>query len=94
MIMDEKDNWLYKIGPNKTYSNSYVCNVFVTELLRAGNLNISNINEMTPVDLYSLDIFEKNIDVYKKLGCKDKDIILNNHSFCQIMGNYRMDSIK
>ena len=42
-----------------------------------------------------MDIFEKNIGVYTELGCKDRDITTwgSNHSFCQLMGNYRMDMI-
>ena len=49
----------YNTGPNNTYSNSYVCNVLVGELLKNGGLDLSNITEMTPKDLYSLNIFEK-----------------------------------
>ena len=92
MIMDEQDDWFYNTGPNNTYSNSYVCNVFVGELLKTGGLDLLNITEMTPKDLYSLDIFEKNLDIYKQLGCKDNDLNLQNHNFCQLFGNYRMDS--
>ena len=39
---------------------------------------------MTPKDLYSLDIFENNLDIYKQLGCKDNDLNLQNHNFCQL----------
>ena len=67
--------------------------MFVGELLKTGGLDLSNITEMTPRDLYSLNIFEKNIDIYKQLGCQDKFLGMKNHTFCQLFGNYRMDFI-
>lgn len=62
MAMPEKDGWIYS-GSRPRDGLSYVCSSYVVAVLKAagvfGDLEI-NATELTPKDLYQLDIYDKN----------------------------------
>jgi hypothetical protein len=80
MAIPEKDGWMYNDGP------SYVCSSFVAAVYKAGGL-LKDIEgtEMTPRDVYTLTIYDRNYKVPKK--CLDNDPSL---PYCQIMGHHLM----
>ncbi|CAG9321177.1 unnamed protein product [Blepharisma stoltei] len=83
MAVVEEEGWLYPDG------FSYVCSSFVLALYkRAGILGnlVLQATEFTPRDVYSLNIFEKNIN--RPQNCIDQDPDI---PYCQLMGNYRID---
>lgn len=79
----EQDSWIYSDGP------SMVCSPLVAHLYRAGGI-FGNIpfqaTELTPRDLYSLDIF----DTFPNLP---SECIRNdpNLSYCQLLGDYQIE---
>jgi len=81
MAMKEVDGWQYSDGP------SYVCSSFVAAVYRAGGL-LKDIEgtEMTPRDVYTLSIFDKNFKVPEKCFKNDPSL-----PYCQIMGKYLME---
>jgi hypothetical protein len=81
MAIPEVDGWPYSDG------ESYVCSSFVSAVYRAGGLLIDiEGTEMTPKDVYTLTIYDRNFNVPKK--CRDNDPTL---PYCQIMGNWLME---
>lgn len=80
MAIVEEDGWEYSDG------ESYVCSSFVAAAYRAGGL-LPEVygTEMTPRDVYTLTIFDRNYNVPDK--CKQNDPSL---PYCQIMGSYLM----
>lgn len=81
MAIKEVDGWEYNDG------KSYVCSSFVAGVYRAGGLLIDiEGTEMTPKDVYTLTIYDRNFKVPEK--CKKNDPTL---PYCQIMGNYLME---
>jgi hypothetical protein len=89
VTMPEQDSWTFnnsdgRIGP------SMVCDVFVTEMWKAGGLFGSITNqiqstEFTNWDAYSLNLFDSNYVVPAECKAVDPDL-----PFCQILGKYRM----
>ena len=81
MAIPEVDGWEYSDG------KSYVCSSFVAAVYRAGGLLIDiEGTEMTPKDVYTLTIYDRNFKVPEK--CKKNDPTL---PYCQIMGSYLME---
>jgi hypothetical protein len=82
MAMVEKDEWMYSDGP------SLVCSSFVIALYKAGGLLFDSIQatEMTPKDVYTLNVYDINFKVPNK--CKANDPTL---PYCQIMGSHLME---
>lgn len=78
----EQDSWIYSDGP------SFVCSALVAHLYRAagifGKVHFQ-ATELTPRDLYSLDIFETSPIL--PLECLQNDPNLN---YCQILGDYQI----
>lgn len=81
MAMPERDGWMYSDGP------SYVCSSFVAAVYVAGGL-LPELEgtEMTPKDVYTLTIYDRNWKVPAK--CAQNDPTL---PYCQIMGSYLME---
>lgn len=81
IAVKEEDGWYYSDG------YSYVCSSFVAALYQAGGL-LKDIEgtEMTPKDVYTLNIYDKNYKVPAK--CSKNDPTL---PYCQIMGGYLME---
>ena len=80
MAIVERDGWEYSDG------RSYVCSSFVAAVYVAGGL-LPELEgtEMTPKDVYTLTIFDKNFEVPEKCSKNDPSL-----PYCQIMGSWLM----
>lgn len=81
--MVEKEGWKYSTGPN------YVCSSLVASVYKMaglfGDLEIES-TELTPKDLYELDIFDLTGDKLPR-GCEGHA----EKGYCQIMGKVLLD---
>ena len=81
MAIVEHDGWQYSDG------QSYVCSSFVAAVYRAaGLLPEVQGTQMTPKDVYTLTIFDRNQKVPQKCAKNDPSL-----PYCQIMGSYLME---
>ena len=81
MAIVERDGWEYSDG------RSYVCSSFVAAVyVAAGLLPELEGTEMTPKDVYTLTIFDRNFDVPEKCAKNDPSL-----PYCQIMGSWLME---
>jgi hypothetical protein len=80
----EVEGWIYEGLEND--GRSYVCSAFVAAVYQAAGL-LTNVNgpEFTPKDVYTLNIFETNIQ--RPEACVQADPSIQ---WCQILGKYRM----
>lgn len=88
MAQPEQDGWMYT-GEEPRDGLSFVCSSYVSSFYKVAGLydgHFINATEQTPRDLYMLDVFEKNFK--RPQACVDAD---PNLSYCQMMGNYRID---
>ena len=87
MAIIEEDGWEYTGQYHD--GESMVCSCFVAAMWKAaglfGDMEINAV-EQTPMDIYQMDIFNKDWD--RPQACKDADPGVN---FCQLLGDYRME---
>ena len=81
MAIPERDGWQYSDG------ESYVCSSFVAAVYVAGGL-LPKLEgtQMTPRDVYTLTIYDRNYKVPAKCIINDPTL-----PYCQIMGEYLME---
>jgi hypothetical protein len=79
----ENDDWIYSDGKSR------VCSAFVSTLYKAAGV-FSNLHfqatELTPRDIYNLDIFDKNPKLPDVCRVLDPGL-----PYCQIIGDHRID---
>jgi hypothetical protein len=85
IILPEQDSWVYNDGP------SMVCDVFVCNVLRAGGIfgdigDQVQCAELTPRDVYSLNIWDTNVTRPEACVTADPDL-----PFCQLGGAYQLN---
>jgi len=90
ITMPEQDSWIFENGKGFRSGPSMVCDVFVTEMWKAGGIfgsltNQFEASEFTNWDAYSLNIFDANYVRPTQCVVADPDL-----PFCQILGQYRM----
>jgi hypothetical protein len=90
VTMPEQDSWIFENGAGFKAGPSMVCDVFVTEMWKAGGLfggltDQFEAAEFTNWDAYSLNLFDANY--VRPTACVVAD---PDSQFCQILGKYRM----